>query len=463
MTVANPQMHRQTPTTKLITMKRLHILALLLLTFTLARAQDDVYPAKPYMGRLIITGGTIHIGNGQVIENGSIEVDNGKIVKVGTDITPGGSDAKIIDAKGKQIYPGLILPVTNLGLMEIGSGARGSDDFRELGDLNPNIRSIVAYNTDSKIINTLKANGILLAGVTPQGGTISGSSTVVQLDAWNWEDAAYKMDNAIHLNLPTFLVRPRRFGGGGGRPGANQPQTDPTKEALDKIEEIKAFFREAKAYAAEPTHKAANLKFEAVRGLFTKQQKLFVHGDQVKQMLVAIDFAKEFGFDVTIVGGSECWLIADLLKQNKISVILQQMHNLPTTEDDDIDQPFKTPAVLQKAGVLYCINDEHEETRYRNLMFNAGVAAANGLTKEQALQAITFNTAKILGIDDRTGSLEAGKDANIVISAGDILDMRTSIIEHAFIQGREVSLDNKQTQLYHRYMTKYGLTEAPIP
>ena len=445
-------------------MKRLYILTLSLLALTLAHAQDDVYPAKPYTGRLFITGGTIHIGNGQVIENGTIEVDNGKIVKVGADVASSGSDAKIIDAKGKQIYPGLILPVTDLGLKEIASGARGSDDLRELGDLNPSIRSIVAYNTDSKIINTLKANGILLAGVTPEGGTISGSSTVVQLDAWNWEDAAYKMDNGIHLTLPTFLTRPRRFGGGGGgRFGANQPQTDPTKEALDKIEEIRTFFREAKAYAEEATHKETNLKFEAVRGLFTKQQKLFIHGDQVKQMLVAIDFAKEFGFDVTIVGGSECWLIADLLKQNNVSVILQQMHNLPTTEDDDIDQPFKTPAVLQKAGVLYCINDEHEETRYRNLMFNAGVAAANGLTKEQALQAITLNTAKILGIDDRTGSLEAGKDANIVISAGDILDMRTSIIEHAFIQGREVSLDNKQTQLYHRYMTKYGLQETPIP
>ena len=444
-------------------MKRINILIASLLSLTIARAQDDVLPAKPYLGHLFITGGTIHIGNGQVIENGSIEVNNGKIVKVGTDVTPGGGDAKVVDAKGKQIYPGLILPVTDLGLHEIANGARGSDDYRELGDLNPSIRSIVAYNTDSRIINTLKASGILLAGVTPQGGTISGSSTVVQLDAWNWEDAAYKMDNAIHLNLPTFLVRPRRFGGGGGRFGANQPPTDPTKEALDKIEEIKTFFREAKAYAAEPSHKETNLKFEAVKGLFTKQQKLFVHGDQVKQMLVAIEMAKEFGFDVTIVGGSECFLIADLLKQNNISVILQQMHNLPTTEDDDIDQPFKAPAILQKAGVLYCINDEHEETRYRNLMFNAGVAVAYGLTKEQALQAITLNTAKVLGIDDRTGSLEAGKDANIVISAGDILDMRTSIIEHAFIQGREVSLDNKQTQLYHRYMTKYGLQEAPIP
>ena len=436
-------------------MKRsIYILAISFLAAATLKAQDDVYPAKPYKGKLFITGGTIHVGNGRVIEGGSVEVDNGRIVRVGVGLTPAG-DARVVDAKGKQVYPGLILPVTDLGLKEIGSGVRGSNDFQEISDIDPSIRSIVAYNTDSKIINTLKANGVLLAGVTPEGGTISGSSTVVQLDAWNWEDAAYKMDNAIHVTLPTFITRPRRFGGG-GRFGA-QPPADPVKEALAKVDEIKTFFREAKAYLGEASHKETNLKFEAVKGLFSKQQKLFVHGDQLKQMLVAVDMAKEFGFDVTIVGGSECWLIADLLKQNNISVVLQQTNSLPTTEDDDYDQPFRIPAILQKAGVLFAINDGHEETRYRNLMFNAGVAAAHGLTKEQALQAITLNSAKILGVDDRTGSLEAGKDANIVISDGDILDMRTSIIEHAFIQGREVSLENKQTQLYHRYMTKYGL------
>jgi imidazolonepropionase-like amidohydrolase len=438
-------------------LKSFRLLPVLLLGLTAAQAQDDVLPTPAYKGKLYITGGTVHVGNGQVIENATIEIDNGKIVKVGADVTPA-SGGKVVDAKGKQVYPGLILPVTDLGLKEIGSGVRGSNDFLELGDLNPSIRSIVAYNTDSKIIGTLRANGVLLAGVTPEGGTISGSSTIVQLDAWNWEDAAYKMENAIHLNMPTFLARPRRFGGGGGgRFAGQQAPTDPTKEALAKIEEIKAFFREAKAYNAETAHKETNLKFEAVKGLYTKQQKLFVHGDQVKQMLIAIDFAKEFGFDVTIVGGSESWLIADLLKQNNISVILQQLHALPTTEDDDVDQPFKTPAVLQKAGVLFALNDNHEETRYRNLMFNAGTAVAYGLSKEQALQAITLNAAKVCGVDDRTGSLEAGKDANIVISGGDILDMRTSLIEHCFIQGREVSLENKQTQLYHRYMTKYGL------
>ena len=207
----------------------------------------------------------------------------------------------------------------------------------------------------------------------------------------------------------------------------------------------------------ETTHSEINLKFEAVKNLFDKKQKLFVHADQVKQMLIAIDFAKEFGFDVVIVGGSESFLIPDLLKQNNIAVILREEHSLPSMEDDDVDQPYKTPAQLQKAGVLFALNDEHEESRFRNLMFNAGTAAAYGLTKEEALQAITLNAAKILGIDDRTGSIEAGKDANIVISDGDILDMRTSIIDHAFIQGREVSLRNKQTQLYEKYMTKYGL------
>jgi imidazolonepropionase-like amidohydrolase len=207
----------------------------------------------------------------------------------------------------------------------------------------------------------------------------------------------------------------------------------------------------------ETTHKETNLKFESVKGLFDKKQKLFVHGDQVKQMLIAIDFVKEFGFDVVMVGASESFQIADLLKQNNIAVILQEEHALPATEDDDVDQPYKTPYQLQKAGVLFALNDQHDESRYRNLMFNAGTAAAYGLTKEQALQAITLNSAKILGIDDRTGSIEVGKDANIVISDGDILDMRTSIISAAFIQGRQVSLENKQTQLYERYMKKYGL------
>lgn len=420
-----------------------------------AWSQDDVYPAKEYKGILYIMNGTVHVGDGRVLDNASIEVKEGKIIRVGAgmEISQNNGQVKVVDAAGKHVYPGLILPQSDLGLKEISGSVRGSNDFRELGDYNPNIRSVVAYNTASMMINVLKANGILLASTAPQGGTISGSSSVVQLDAWNWEDAAYQTDNGIHLYPPAF-PQPQRYNISSTTPSAQQ---DMIRQALEKTEEIKNFFREAKAYLQEADHSSVNLKLEAVKGLFNKSQKLYVHAGRVKQMLIAIDFVKEFGFDVVIVGGEESWQIAPLLKANGIAVILNALHNLPSTEDGDYDESFKTPAILKAAGVLFALNDNANNARYRNLAFNAGTAAKYGLTKEEALGAITLNAAKILGIDSKTGSIEAGKDANIIICEGDVLDMRTSIIKHAFIQGREVNLANKQTQLYDRYMEKYGL------
>lgn len=432
-------------------MNKIFLLLLIICINNSVLAQDDVYPAKEYKGLLFITNGTVHVGNGQVLENATVEVNNGKIVRVGQNIPVPVDDVKVFNAEGKHVYPGLILPQSDIGLKEIGSGVRGSNDFRELGDLNPNIRSLMAYNTASTMINVLKANGILLVNTVPQGGTISGSSSVVQLDAWNWEDAAYKVDGAIHVNIPSFALSRVP------RPATGRGSEDPSKAAIEKTEEIKSFFRQAKAYLAEENHAETNLKFEAVKGLFEKKQKLFAHADKIKQMLVAIDIAKEFGFDLVIVGGDESWQLASLLKENNVAVILNAEHSLPVTEDEDVDQPFKTPALLQKAGVLFALNDDASNTRYRNLPFNAGTAATYGLSKEEALSAITLNAAKILGIDDRTGSLESGKDANIIVSNGDILDMKTSQVTQAFIQGRLVSLENKQTQLNDRYLSKYGL------
>ena len=393
-----------------------------------------------------------------MIENGTIVVRDGKIEDVGNNISIP-ANATVVDATGKQVYPGLILPTSNLGLIEV-SGVRATSDIRELGEFNPNVRSIVAYNTDSKVINTLRSNGVLLANIVPQGSLLAGSSSLVQLDAWTWDDAAYKVDGGMHLYMPSLLPR-RSFGGfgGGGGPSANPP-TDPVKEGFEKVEGIKGFFREAKAYLAEGQHEQTNLKFEATRGLFDKSQKLYVHANTVKQMLLAIDFVKEFGFDMVIVGGSDSWQIADILKANNVSVVLQQPHSLPTLEDDDVDQPYKTAALLQKAGVLYSISDDDNMTRGRNLAFNAGTAVAYGLTKEQALQSITLNAAKIMGVADKTGSIEKGKDANLVISEGDILDMRTSNVTEAFIQGRKVDLTDKHKLLNERYEKKYNLKKA---
>lgn len=433
-------------------------LAISLGIFFFATAQETVLPAKEQKGLLFIKNATIHVGNGKVIENGTIKIKDGKIEEVGTNIAVPMDDVKVYDMKGKHIYPGLILATSSLGLVEVNS-VKATQDAREIGDMNPNVRSIVAYNTDSKVINTLRSNGILLANIVPQGSFVAGSSSVVQLDAWNWEDAAYKTDAGIHVYMPSLMARPSfgRFGGGGGR--GPQSTSDPVKEGLDKIEGLKSFFKEAKAYFAEPTHEETNLKFEAVKGLFDKKQKLYIHGNNVKQILVALDFVKEFGMEVVIVGGSESYQVADLLKQNNVSVILQQPHSLPTAADDDVDQPYKTAAALQKAGVLFAISDEDGQTRGRNLSFNAGTAAAYGLTKEEALAAISLNAAKIMGVADKTGSIEVGKDANIVVSEGDILDMRTSNVTDAFIQGRKIDLTDKHKLLNDRYLQKYELKD----
>lgn len=437
-------------------MKKIFLSILLLGSLLTARSQSNVLPAPAQKGPIAIKNATVHTGDGKVIENATIVMENGKITAVGKDVViPAG--AAVTDATGKHVYPGLVLPASSLGLIEI-SSVRASNDAREIGDMNPNIRSIVAYNTDSKVINTLRSNGILAANIIPQGSFLAGSSSVVQLDAWNWEDAAIELDGGMHLYMPSLMPRPTfgRGGGGFGGPNAGAP-TDPVKEGLEKIEQLKSFFKEAKAYLGSTDKKETNLKFDAVKNLFDKKQKFYVHANTVKQMLVALDFVKEFGFDMVIVGASEGWQIADLLKQNNVSVVLNQLHSLPTGEDDDVDQPYKTAAALQKAGVLFALGDDDSQNRGRNLAFNAGTAAAYGLTKEEALAAITSNAAKIMGVGDKTGSITVGKEANIIISSGDILDMRTSNVTDAFIGGRKINLDDKQKQLNERYEEKYNL------
>ena len=411
-------------------------------------AQETMHPSPAQTKKIVISGGTLHIGNGQVIENGTLSIEKGKI-KIETAAVTG--DVERIDATGKHVYPGIIAPNTNMGLVEV-SSTKSTADFDELGDMNPSVRSIVAYNTDSKVINTVRSNGVLLAQIVPQGGLISGSSTVVQLDAWNWEDAAYALDNGVHMTFPALINRPMQMRRRGG-------DSDPVKLGLERIEQGRVFFREAKAYLQEKTHAATNLKFEATRGLFDRSKTLYVHCDLVKEMLVAIDFAKEFNFKLVIAGGADSYMIADILAANNVAVILHEPHALPATEDDAVDQPYKTGAQLQKAGVLFSICQDSGDgyTQIRNLPFLAGTMSAYGLTKEEALAAITLNPAKIMGIADRTGSLENGKDANIVISTGDILDMKSSVVTHAFIQGRAINLDNKHTQLFNRYKYKYGL------
>jgi len=428
------------------------VLSGLLVSGSLAFGQATISPARPQTKPVIITGATIHVGNGQVINNGYIAFDKGKITAIGEGTAPNTNGADVIDATGKQLYPGFICPITTLGLVEIEEGARGTDDESETGELNPDARSIVAYNTDSKVIPTVRSNGILLAQPTPVGGIISGESSVVQLDAWNWEDAAYKTDIGVHLTWPVGRVQGRRRP---ATPGSG-PQETPAERAQKAMDAIYDLFSQAKAYSEIAKPDVTNVRFEAMRGLFNGSKKLFVNADGAKEIVQAVAFAKKFGLSLVIVGGAESYLVTDVLKDNNVPVILRETQRLPDRDDDDVYLPYKLPKMLQDAGVLYGLTGIGF-WRQRNLPFEAGEAVGYGLTKEQALSMITINNAKILGIDKTTGTLEVGKDANLFISNGDALDMLTLNVTKAFIQGRDINLDNLHKQLYKNFSDKYGL------
>jgi imidazolonepropionase-like amidohydrolase len=293
----------------------------------------------------------------------------------------------------------------------------------------------------------------MMVQVVPKAGfvspSISGQSSVVQLDAWNYEDAIYKADNAIHLHWPSMRINRS------DEPGQEEKQ----RSAIDRnIREIHKLFHEAKAYAVIQSHPEKNIHLESMRGLFSQSKKLFIHCNAAKEIIAATAFCKEFGIDMVLVGAQEAHLVTGLLKERNIPVVVVETHRLPSTSDEQIDMPFSLPSILQKANIPFAIAVP-EFWQVRNLSYQAGTAAAYGLTKEQALQAITLSAADILGIAQTTGSIESGKDATLVVVKGDILDVRTSEVESAFIQGRTIDLDNIQSQLNRKYRKKYGLKE----
>jgi len=422
---------------------------LLLLTASLfaptVQAQSPT-PAPAQKAAILIMGATAHLGNGSVIANSAIGFEGGKLTLV-ADATTLRIDrskySKIFDASGKHVYPGFIAPDTRLGLVEV-EAVRATVDFSEIGGINPNARALVAYNTDSEIIPTVRSNGVLMAQIVPEGGAVSGSSSIVQLDAWNWEDAALRADDGLHLNWPALQT----FG------GFANPQMQKNEQYDKDVTNLRRYFDEARAYAQQPAPEVKNPKFEAMRGLFDQKQTLFLHTDHAKTIQEAVLFAENYGLRIVLAGGDDAWLVADFLKAHNVPVILNRTQRLPSRDDEDVDQPFKTAALLQEKGVLFAFSIGGA-WQQRNLAFQAGQSVGFGLPKEAALSALTLNTAKILRIDNQCGSLETGKDATLFISEGDALDMRGCQLTAAFIQGREINLDNKQKQLARKYEEKY--------
>lgn len=407
-------------------------------------------PAPKQQKSVLIINAKAHIGNGTVLDNSAIGFKNGKIDLVSNDKNIAVSNYEtVIDAKGKEVYPGFIAPNSTLGLVEI-DAVKSSDDESEIGTYNPHVRSLIAYTADSKVIETVRPNGILMAQITPRGGIISGTSSIVQLDAWHWSDAVIKENDGIHMEFPSSFKR----SGSWFEPGT----IEANKEYTNQIQEINTFFTNAKAYNTTPA-KERNLIFEATKGLFNGEQTLFIHAGEEKQMIDAIQLAKNNGIEkIVIVGGYEAHKIGNYLKNNHIGVLLKRVHEMPENDDDDIDLPFKLAKLLTDQGVLVGLENSgsHERMGTRNLPFLAGTCVAYGLGKEQALQLITSNTAKLLSIDKFCGTLEVGKDATLFISEGDALDMRTNKLTTAFIQGRSISLETHQTKLNDRYKTKFN-------
>lgn len=423
--------------------KRLGLLiGLVLISFASTIAQD--LPAT-----YLITGIEIYTAVGEPIDNGAVGVQNGMITYVGkASRAPKEGYEATIDKTGLRLYPGLIATNTTLGLTEI-FAVRATADYREVGDMNPNVRSISAYNAESEISETVLANGVLFAQVCPRGGVISGTSSVVVLEGWNWEDAAYHIDEGIHMSWPRLFKRERT-------PGEATRYTMDEKYEVN-LRDIRSFFDQSKAYAKRAVPLERDLRMESMRGIFSGEKRLYIAANNVKEIREAIAFKRELEIPkVTIVGGYDSWMAADLLRENEISVMVGRVNDLPRFAEDPIDANYTLPSKLAAANVLFCLemDGDMETMQNRNLPFNAGTAIGYGLSEADALKAVTINAAKILGIDDRTGSIDVGKEANFLLTNGDLFDIRTSKIEAIYFKGLPIDISTRQEALGEKYRKK---------
>jgi imidazolonepropionase-like amidohydrolase len=285
--------------------------------------------------------------------------------------------------------------------------------------------------------------------IVPRDGVISGTSCVVQFDAWNWEDAVVRMDDGVHLNWPGVFHK--HFDKGAMR-------LEKVKSYDQQLREIESFFSGAKAYCQDKSPVVTEVRYESLRGIFEGKATLYVHASDVKQIQEALRFKKDMGIsNMVIVGGYDAHLCADLLKESNVSVMISRVHSLPRYDEDDVYLTYRLPAMLYEKGVNFCFENSGDMERMgaRNIPFHAGTAVAYGLPYEQAVKALTLSAAQILGVSDRCGSIESGKDATIFISSGDALDMRTNQVVHAWIEGRKIDLSSKHTVLYQKWKSKY--------
>ena len=401
--------------------------------------------------KTLLINGYLHVGNGDVMPTAAIGIIDGKIVSIKNAMTtryePSDWDT-IIDVEGQHVYPGFVAPNSTLGLTEI-DAVRATRDFQDVGEFNPHVRTQIAYNVESNVIETVLTNGVLFAQATPRGGIISGTSSVMFLAGWNWEDATILKDDGIHVNWP-----PATSGGGWW---AEPAPKSINKDYANQKATIEGFFEMSLAYANNKEDDF-DQRLEAMIGCFKGKKRVFFHADELQQLLDVIEFCEKYAIKYpVIIGGHDAYLLGARLKDSHIPIMLERVHKLPEFEDEPVDLPYQLPNLLQKQGVLFCLQNQGdmEAMNARNLPFQAGTAMAYGLTEEQAIQAISLSTCQILGIDEKYGSIEIGKSATLFVSQGNALDMRTNKVNLIMRDGKLIENTNFQEDLYLKYKKKY--------
>lgn len=446
-----------------------------------APGQDLTHKAPPQQHPILIAHADIHTVSGPVVEGGGILFDRGAITYVLTADNlanylvnphrPG--DLRVIDARGRHVFPGLISPYSQLGLAEI-QAVRQMQDTTELGDVTPEARALTAVNPDSTFFPVTRSNGVLLAGVFPSGGLIPGTVSVIRLDAWTTQDMGVLPAAGVVLRWASMRPISAWW-----MERSEEDQQRDTRVAIDRVSQV---FDAARAYAvardASPTL-PTDLRWEAMRPLFQGRRAdrgegpgkhgesvmhfdlvpypLFVLANDIDQINASIAFCLERSLRPVIVGGRDAPLAADLLKKHDIPVIVLGTHVMPRRDDAPYDEAFTLPLRLHEAGIRFAIANNDDTAHERNTPYSAATAAKHGLPRDAALRSVTLSAAEILGIADRYGSLDAGKSATLLLTSGDPLEVTTTI-DLAFIDGREIDLSNKQSKLAEKYRERYRQT-----
>ena len=432
---------------------RTTITTLLLTVITVSISSDQV-PAPPQTHPILLMNATIHPVSADEIRRGAILFEKGVITAIGRRITNLPDNTETIDLQGKHVYPGMIAAASVIGLTEIGAVAV-TRDFAERGDVNPNVRAEVAYHPDSEIIPVTRSNGVLLAHSCPTGGLISGTSAVMMLDGWTWETATLKAQTGLHINWPNMgAISSRRF---------RRSEEEVAKRREEAMKKLDSTFEEAQRYlvAKEAANQSGrieletDLRWEAMLPVLRREVSVFMHASEVRQIESAVEWANRQNVKMVIVGGYDAWRVADLLKKYEIPVIYETVNSLPRRRWEDFDTPFTGPVKLYEAGVKYCISmGTGGASNHRNTPYEASKAASYGLPKDEALKSVTLYAAEVLGIADKAGSLEKGKDATLMITDGDPLEITTQV-EQVYIQGKKIDMSDRHKVLYDKYKEKY--------